>query len=394
VVRKRRWHGRIPAALAALVAAVAGCEPQVRWDWWQPPPPSHDVGKARIDARTALRQAADAPNAVTRAHAIEGLAQIAGARAGGVYLQALEDPNPTARFAAGMAVGDARYAPAEEKLLRMAEDKQAEPDRRVFCAVLYALHRLGNDSYTPALGELLFDPEAEVRASAALAMGKLGEPSAVGPLKAMLSDEQEEMVKLQTRESLAVLGDARSQHLLEAFTKSYFLDLRLASISALLRTGAPRAQVVLKQMLARDKSPRAKVAAAGALAKLGHIDDDAYALCLRAAESPRQVLREAFGPGREIADIEAASLQQLAALALGRMRRQEAVGVLHPLLQSPEGSVRVAASISVLKLTGGMYEPEPPPPPPPPAVEPQATTAPAMELPPVRPKLHISGPKD
>jgi hypothetical protein len=273
----------------------------------------------------------------------------------------------------------------------MAEDKQAEPDRRVYCAVIYALHRLGNDQYTPALGELLFDPEAEVRASAAMAMGKMGEPSAVGPLKALLSDEQEDMVKLQVRESLAILGDTRSQHLLEAFTKRYFLDLRLASVSALLQAGSPRAGVVLKQMFAREKSPRAKAAAAGALAQLGHIDEEAYGFCLRAVDSPRQVLREAFGPGREIADVEVASLQQLAALSLGDMRKDMAVSALHPLLESPNGTVRVAAALSILKLTGGMPEPESPAP----AVQAEAPESPMSPTPPpMRPKLHISGPKD
>ncbi len=336
------------SVLAACVAAVcaAGAPGCTEGE----PLPAFDAGQAVIEARAALRQAVAAKDPTTRIHALEALAQVSGPRAGGVFLQALADENPSVRIAAAMAVGDSACAAAKARLVAMAGDKHLEPDRRVLCATIYALHRLGVEQYHAQLADLLTDGEAEVRALAAMAMGRIGDPSAIEPLKIILDDEQDPAVKLQIHESLALLGEARSRVLLEGYTKGYFLDLRLAAIPALVRSRSPRARPVLQGLLRRARSPRVRVAAARGLAEMGVVEDAGYAACLRAVRHPRDVLNEAYAGQRKVTDLEAASLQQLAALALGPMKRPAAVGVLLPLLSSSDGSIRVAAAMAILKL--------------------------------------------
>ncbi|MHC4981979.1 MAG: HEAT repeat domain-containing protein [Planctomycetota bacterium] len=379
--RQQRHLVTVFIAVLSVTAAV-GCKPSV-------PPDAGYVGRALVDARTTLRRAAEAEDPLTALYAIKAMTEVALEESGGLFLQALESENhPVVRFAAAMAVGELRYERAKDKLVSMAEDKSVEPDKRVLCAVIYALHRLGVDTFNYALGDLLFDSEFEVRASAAMVMGKMGEPTAKGPLKTLLADEHEPAVKLQIRESLAMLGDSRSRHLLEAYTKGYYLDLRLEAIPALARTDSRRAMYVLRGLLANDRSPRIRAVAAGELARLGEVDEAGYSFCLDAVRNPRRIMQKAYGGARKVSDIEAESLQRLAAMSLGNMRRRGAVGVLQPLLKSPDGGVRVAAAMAIIKLLAPEQKQAPKAEP----EEKETTTKPAPEPPKV--KLHTAGGKD
>ena len=317
--------------------------------------PMINFNRARTDAIAKLRQAADNPDAVTRANAIEAMSRTLGAKVGDIYKRALQDPYPAVRFTAVMAIGDIKYAPGKLILLEMAQDKgksaKAEPDKRVYCAVIYALNQLGYESYTTDLGQLLFDDEKEVRASAAMVMGKLGNPSGSLPLKKRLQLEQEPSVELQLVEALAILGDQRSIDLLESYTKMQFLDDRLVAVSAMEKIPSTRTQQVLKSLVAETKYPRVRVAACGALAKMGITSTPYYDLCVRGVKAPEQMLLNAVKKRREISDIEVSSLQRLAGISLGLMDNPKAINVLHPLLGSQDGSVRVAAAMSIIRLT-------------------------------------------
>ncbi|MFW6133798.1 MAG: HEAT repeat domain-containing protein, partial [Planctomycetota bacterium] len=304
---------------------------------------------------------------------------------------ALSDSSPAVRFAAAMAVGETKYAPAEERLVRMAQDPEVEPDQNAGCAVLYALHELGNDEYTYALGRLLFDDDPGVRADAATVMGRIGEPTATGPLKTLLADEQDESVRLAARTALARLGDSESKVRLRAYVKGYFLDLRLAAIPALADINPPGAQADFRFLLRKEKSPRLRVAAAGALARLGTVDEQGYDLALRSLRRPREVLSAVYG-GREIADVETESMQSLAAIALGYMGRQEAIPALHEVLDSDRGAVRVAAAMAILRITNaGMGAPRRGEDDAADAAEGPVEAAPAVRP---RPRMHTAGGRD
>jgi len=369
------------SAAAVGAACLAGCVQN------QPERIAIDPGKAYIDAKAVLLQAAEDEDPATRSHALEALAGTLGDKAGAVYLQALDDEMPAVRFAAALAIGDVRYKPAMPKLLELAKVKVGERDKRVYCAVIYALYRLGNDAYAGELGTLLFDSEREVRMDAALVMGKMGEPSAIGPLRTAAANEQDDGVKLQLTESLALLGDTRSAEVIEAYTKGYFLDLRLAAIPALGRIGSSRALRALQQLCHERHPARVRVSAAGELARLGRVDDAAYKVCIAAIRDPKKVLADASDASKRAADQDAASLKRLAALAAGWMKREAAANDLHPMLRSADGGQRVAAALSVVRLLKA-YRPLKPPRP---ATRPAAAKPEAAAK---KPKLHTAGGRD
>ena len=343
--------------------------------------------QAYIDARATLFQTADDKDPFTRMHAIEALAGTLGQKAGGVFMQALSDDDPIVQFAAAMAVGETAYAPARETLVRMA--KVAGLDKRVYCAVIYALHRLGNDEYTGDLGRLLFHREKDVRANAALVMGLIGEPSAIGPLKSLLSDEQDAAVQIQLFESLALLGDKNHAILLEAYTKGLYLEDRLIAIAAMKNVRSRASISLLGEMLNDRQPPRVRVAAACALAQMGEVDDSGYSFCVESVSRPRSVLEREYGGLRKIVDVDINSLQRMAAISLGWMKRQAAVDALHPLMQNSDPAVRVAAAMSILRILS-VYET---------AAEEMTAKKPPVKKsgkkpPAKRPKLYSAGGKD
>ena len=342
------------AVVLVLVAASAmtpvGCVSQIGVD-----PP-----KAYMDARMVLRRALDDQDGFTRANAIEALADTLGAQSGPTFTQALADPSPAVRFAAAMAVGDAQYAPAKDRLAKMAKDRLVEPDRRVMPGVIYAIFRLGDDSGAGDLYALLFDKEKEVRANAAMVMGRMQESSAIGPLQTRLAEEQESMVRLQIIEALAILGEQASALTLEAYTKKTpFLDERLVAIPAMAKVRSATAPLVLRELLDSRQAPRVRVSAAGALAMMGQYNDEGYKYCLEAVADPEGTILAAAGR-LAVTQMECSSLQRLAAISLGWMNNPEAVGALYPLLSKSDSGVRIAAAMSILRLLSAYQESLPP----------------------------------
>jgi HEAT repeat protein len=332
----------VTAGLMVLIGA--GCQQQVSG-------PQISPTKACIDARDALLSAAEADDPVTRANAIEALADTLGSGAGHVYVQGLKDPNPVVRYSAALAVAETRYQPARDALLAMARNDRrvGEPDKRVLAAVVYALSRLGDDQHLNHLGPLLFDQEPEVRAAAAMVMGRIGNRSAIPPLTSRLSEEQDPMVELQLVESLALLGDEAAIIQLEAYTRRRFVDERLVAIPTLAHVGGTRAIYVLRDMFDDDEPARVRAAAAAGLAELDRANDVHYNYLLMAARDPMAAFAKE-PHAREIPQAELYSLQQIAALGLGEFDNTAAVDVLHDLLASRDGSVRVAAAQSILEL--------------------------------------------
>jgi HEAT repeat protein len=334
-----------------MLAMAGGCESTLIALGLKEKPPELAVSPERAsqDAKSAMLSAADAESPAVRSHAIEALSATLGDDATAVYLQGLRDDSPMVQFAATMAVGKLQLSPAEPRLLEMA--KAEGPDKRVYAGVIYALHKLGNDDYTGDLYRLLFHREPAVRANAALAMGLMGEPSAIDPLSRLLANEENPAVRLGALEALAMLGDEKSQELLEAYTKWKFVDLRLVAIPALARTETARAVYTMRELTHERNPPRVRVMAAGMLAKLGEPDEEMYEYCLLAAQSPQTVMNEAFeDKPREVRPVDVESLQRLAAMAVGQWDNVFAINTLHPLQRNRSGGVRVAAAMSTYRL--------------------------------------------
>jgi HEAT repeat protein len=311
-----------------------------------------------IDARAVLLRSVDHPNPTVRAYALESTADLLGKDAGGALMQALNDKFFDVRFVAAESIGDIRYAPAKEKLQQMVKPVKGvgEPDLRVLSAVIYALNRLGDESYTPALALLLRYREPLIRASAARMMGKIGHPSAVVPLRGIVKDEQSAIARQTMIEALAVLGETRYQRFLEA---SKFSDIptRVSSVRTMGRVGGEDMVLVLEEMAWSQQPPQVRVAAMGELAELNAGSEEGLAYMRRCVRAPRQVLKDAMEGDQEIEPSNVYDLQQMAAEALGKTDSELAVNDLHALLDSTDPAVRVASAASVMELLA-VYRPE------------------------------------
>jgi HEAT repeat protein len=367
------------AMMSVAMLAVGGCGSQST-------PAQVDPARACVDARDALLAAADDPSPQVRTNAIEALAATEGAAAGAIFAQSLKDSHAPVQDAALMAIGDVRYVPAKPLLTELAKANELPP--KLLIALAYALHRLGDDAYMKQLGRLLYDTDPWVRAKVAMVMGKMGEPSARGPLQTIQRDDRDPVVQLQVVEALARLGDERCMSLLEAFTKSQYIEDRIIAVQAMGYLNTQRSVYVLRGVLGHvQQDPVVRVAAAASLGRLNRAEG--YELAAQAAADPRAALQRYRGSSVEVTREEVVNLQTIAALALGQMGNPAAVGVLHPLLRSPEGAVRVAAGQAILQLLPGYRPPARPSPPEVPDVvrpPPPTTTS--------RPKLYSAGGKD
>ena len=331
------------ALLGCVLVGLVGCLPEE-------PGLTVDPYRAADRAEAVLRKAARDKDATTRANAMEALGVALREDAGDILIRALDDRYPVVRFAAAMAIGDLAYEPAAGRLREIMD--REEPDVTFQCAIIYALHSLGDMSFNHRLGPYLWDPDKWVRANTALVMGKIGHETAVKPLKSLLIDETDDIVRINIIESLASLGDTQSAMKLEGFCQ---LPLersgqqQLTALRALARLAPEDADLVLADKVRYDKWPRVRVVAAGGLARMGTINEEGYKLCLEAIRSPMPLLTKA-NPDIEIPPEIAGSLQQIAAVALSWYGRTGAIRDLQPLLTSEQGPVRVAAAMSIMLL--------------------------------------------
>ena len=341
------WATGMCSFVAMFVSLCSGCSGV---DWTEKPPDqSIQNDRLYVDARAALLQAANSNDPYVRAHAIEAIAQTLKASSAAYLMQGLSDKSVIVRYAAAMGLGDIKYKSAKKKLIELVDNPKT--DERVVCAAIYALYQIGEDQFAYQLGVVLSSRFELGRASAAQAMGKMGEKSAIGPLKTALGYEPNDAAKISMVEALALLGDKQSQLYVEGYAQSYYLDMRLPAIPILAKLKTPKAQLVLTSLLADRNPPRIRVAAAGGLGYMGLFDEKGYKLCLAAAENPHKVLQGAFPKTKEsITSDVASSLQRLAAMALGDIQCAGSLRVLQNLLQSNDGSVRVAAAWAILQM--------------------------------------------
>jgi HEAT repeat protein len=355
--------------------------------------------RAYIDARAELRQYAESGEALTRMHALEAMGKTLGAEAGPMMVEALESESPRVQFAAAMAIGEARYPRAHDALVARAE--QAGPDKRVYAGVIYALHELGDDRYTGDLIRLLHHDEPEVRANAALVMGRIGDPSAIGPLKSLMDNETSPTVKVNVHEALAILGDDRHAWLIEAYTKGYDETVRLVAIPALAQDPAPEVDLILEDLTHRRNPARVRVVAAGELGERGAADLELFNLCILSLRAPRRAWDQStYRYASQVTEAELQSLQRLSAIALGLIGWDEAIPDLHAAMKrSSDPAVRIAAAMAILQILEDRPLGREPAAEPETAAEAAGDEEPAEEAPlpepvPPRDSLHSSGGRD
>ena len=296
----------------------------------KPPPPVPPRADVPVDkslrdlAWQELSTAKASPNPLIRAHALEGMKDSVGANAGDAIVSGLYDDAAVVRFAATMASGELKLEAARKPLLALVDDVDAS----VRVGARFALHRLGDVSRSHDLEISAKDPLPRTRGDTALALGLIGEPSAVNVLIPMLADPNP-AVRLQVAEALWRLGREDGLERLVSYSISGHADEQMI---ALLALAAPRDRRVLGHItgnLVNDYEEVALVAARAA----GMLGSDAgYGVALNGYKSkdPRQ--------------------RMLAALAFGAIGRTDAQDELAQLLKDPDHDVRLAAATALLQM--------------------------------------------
>jgi HEAT repeat protein len=279
------------------------------------------------ESRQVIRQLLGHPDPVVRANAIEASQRALGIEARLDILRGMEDRNALVRFAACMAAGELRMKDAKPFLQKLAED----PSNRVKIGARFALHRIGDTRLSHDMEQMARSQNVADRADTVMALGLLGEPSAVRILRVTTND-REAVVRLQTAEAMWRLGQRDG---LEALIAASVSADPADQIVALLALAAPRDKRVIQHVRAQLTADYTEVAlaAARAMGQLG--SDEGYAIAVEGTRStdPRQRL--------------------LAALALGAIGRRDAQPYLAPLLKSEDPGVRLAAATALLQLGRG-----------------------------------------
>jgi HEAT repeat protein len=327
-----------------LLISAVGCEPvSMRWRT------RLTRSQAKIDARTTLLTALSDRDPYVRAHAVEAVGRILGTTEAGLIMHALKDPAVVVRNSAVMTLSEMKYTPAKPHFESIVLDRKA--DQRVVCAAIYGLARMGENKYLYMLPIMLTGEFAPGRAAAAEAIGRVGDRRDLRPLRSLFSEEQDPAVRLSITEAMARLGDGKSQQVLEAEARGVYVDLRIAVIPELVHIGTPNAERTLVYIRAHSTTPpRVRLAAAGMLAKLGCADEDFYEGCVAALEDPEQMYKDFYNEDIKLNPVDLASLRRLAALALGNIGWPKGVAPLHASLNSPDGSLRVASALAILKI--------------------------------------------
>ncbi|MFO0972261.1 MAG: HEAT repeat domain-containing protein [Phycisphaerae bacterium] len=333
-------------ANALLAMLAAGCEPGMRFNV---DPAVPDPRGLELRAQQYLLNETGDEASLYRMNAIEALQDVAP-REGAARIRTRHgDAVAPVRFAALMATGVIRDSAALPAVRQRMSD--ANPNVRV--ATLFALHRLGDTRRSVELAGLMINHASdEVRANAALAIGLLGDPKAVGVLK-KASGDRAEMVRLQATESMAMLGDKKAIREL-VFAGNGGVGPKM--VRAIMALGTARAEVARELFAYRLKEgpyDEVRLAAARGLGRLG--DRRGLDLALRLLGFV------ASGAATETDPLPQQQMRMrvLACAALEAIGDAHALAKLMTALDDPteDPAVRIAAARAIVAIRRGIGRP-------------------------------------
>jgi hypothetical protein len=177
-----------------------------------------DRGTLRESAIEVLQQAAESTNPMLRANAIESLHH-APDEAQSIVQRALGDPNRGVRFIAAMTVGDLALCELSSLVRPLLHDES----QSVQAAAIYALDRCDEEPDPNPLASMIFSDNPEVRANAAVVLGRMGNRSAIHMLRSAVGREMPRVpieririIDLQIAEAIVKLGDDRQLDVIRA----------------------------------------------------------------------------------------------------------------------------------------------------------------------------------
>ena len=286
-----------------------------------------------------------------RAQAVEALQKVAP-RAGLPWIRmALNDHHPGVRFAACLALGTLRDALSQPAL----ENRVTDPDPSVQAAAIFALHRLGDLSRSQRLAEFLLEhDDPAVRCNAAMLLGRLEEAGAIPLLaRAMMSDD--EALRLQALESMALLGGEEARRELKFTAYSGDGAQQTFALVALAETRDPALEGLYRLRLEQAAHLETRLAAAKAL---GHLQCNAgYKVARKALDFNKPTSRDRDDPP----EAQVMRVRQLAAHALGAIGDSQALVALRRRMnRDRDPRVQLAAAMAIVQLTSGLEQREMP----------------------------------
>jgi HEAT repeat protein len=252
----------LPHLDAALKDAGGGSAPA---RWVAALALSREDGPRRGEAIEALARLAGDPVEEVRSQAIEGLA----AQAGGavdvpreVFHRGLADPSPVVRCSAVEALATMAGSPLPRIAPLLRDGSSA-----VRATAARAVGDLGDGGHGEALALLLEDEDPVVREEASLALCRLGDPRGEELALRLLRDGGGPATEAAF--ALGELGGSRSAADLRAAAGGWLrpVALRAAAAAALVRCGDGGGCAVLARMLGGARNST-RLAALGALARL------------------------------------------------------------------------------------------------------------------------------
>jgi len=335
--QKAKYAGKL-LTLAFISYALFGfgCkEPlQIKKQW----PVPISVDSLVTEATRIVREALADADPLVRANAIEVVATTRRIRLIPKVQRLLKDEFVPVRFAAALAVGDLEYSLAKKSVTELLKDE----NENVRLAALYALYRLGSSDNIVLLRRTIAGSNQTVRANAALLLGKTGDNSPI-TRKALLWTLQRpdsgDMVRFQTAEAMAMLGDESIYPKLWTMLISAYADDRVMGIKAMGALGTLKAKDALTTML-DDDIVEVRLAAAE---QLGILKDN------RGVPRVLDVFTRNLAAGLDKEALERLNIRTV--LAIGRIGTPSLTAFLPRFLRDESKFVRIAAAMAVFQCT-------------------------------------------
>jgi HEAT repeat protein len=226
------------------------------------------VNIQRLEGRAIeiVREGLTDENSFVRDRAIEVVLATKRQELMPVVIQLLKDDVVAVRFAAALATGDLRYAPAEYSLRRMLSNQ----NENIKIVAAYSLTMLGTGDFSDVIRRLTKSKDQTVRANATMLLGKLGNTKDIELLYEVIRDsDSRDWVRIGAVKSIAMLGDETIYRTkLWPLLISKYADDRIDGIKGMAALGTMDAKTAMQTML-YDDVEEVKLCAAIELGRLG-----------------------------------------------------------------------------------------------------------------------------
>lgn len=322
-------------ALAWIAIFTSGCEQSVKTTNDEKPYPRTKINDLRTQAFQIILEGLTDKDLAVRVNTIEVIAETRQIKLmPKVQRLLLNDQFVLVRFAAALAIGDLEYSLSTRAIRQSLKD----PDDNVKIAASYAMLKLGHPEYLEILLRAIASTNQDVRANAALLLGKSGDKDAIKLLYwAMQDEDSEDKVSFQAAEAIAMLGDERIYPKLWTMLLSVYADVRVTGIWAMAALNTREAKNALIGML-DDKVLEVRLTAAEQLGKLKDPIGEPEVL---------QVFQKGLTAGLDKKERERVNV--LTALAIGQIGTRSLTKFLPKLLNDESKFVRITAAKAVLQ---------------------------------------------